>query len=65
MLEAPPGHLILQTLRSHDRWNTVPYSANDRYRGIHQSCREADLSPGPAETIRKPSLDNRAARDSE
>ncbi|MCG7203329.1 FdhF/YdeP family oxidoreductase [Streptomyces arenae] len=34
MLQAPPGHLVLQTLRSHDQWNTVPYAMDDRYRGI-------------------------------
>ncbi|MFD3840693.1 FdhF/YdeP family oxidoreductase [Streptomyces sp. NPDC058642] len=34
MLRAPKGHLILQTLRSHDQWNTVPYAMDDRYRGI-------------------------------
>ncbi|MFF3500590.1 FdhF/YdeP family oxidoreductase [Streptomyces sp. NPDC003247] len=33
-LRAPEGHLILQTLRSHDQWNTVPYAMDDRYRGI-------------------------------
>lgn len=33
-LQAPPGHLVLQTLRSHDQWNTIPYADNDRYRGI-------------------------------
>lgn len=31
----PEGHLLLQTLRSHDQWNTVPYTDDDRYRGIH------------------------------
>ena len=30
----PPGRLILQTLRSHDQFNTTIYSLNDRYRGI-------------------------------
>ncbi|MCK1799006.1 FdhF/YdeP family oxidoreductase [Streptomyces sp. XM4193] len=39
MPQAPPGHLLLQTLRSHDQWNTVPYANNDRYRGIHGSRR--------------------------
>ncbi|MFD8719032.1 FdhF/YdeP family oxidoreductase [Streptomyces sp. NPDC059629] len=34
MLQAPPGHLVLQTLRSHDQWNTIPYAMDDRYRGI-------------------------------
>ncbi|MFF0465331.1 FdhF/YdeP family oxidoreductase [Streptomyces mexicanus] len=34
--EAPPNDdvLILQTMRSHDQWNTTIYSDNDRYRGI-------------------------------
>ncbi|MFC6470255.1 FdhF/YdeP family oxidoreductase [Gordonia humi] len=26
--------LVLQTMRSHDQWNTTIYSADDRYRGI-------------------------------
>ena len=30
----PAGRLILQTLRSHDQFNTTIYSLNDRYRGI-------------------------------
>lgn len=33
-IELPPGRLILQTLRSHDQFNTTIYSLNDRYRGI-------------------------------
>ncbi len=33
-LERPAGRLILQTLRSHDQFNTTIYSLNDRYRGI-------------------------------
>jgi molybdopterin-dependent oxidoreductase alpha subunit len=44
-LSAPEGHLILQTLRSHDQWNTVPYTDNDRYRGIHGSRRVVLVSP--------------------
>ncbi|MFF9045131.1 FdhF/YdeP family oxidoreductase [Streptomyces parvulus] len=39
VLRAPEGHLILQTLRSHDQWNTIPYAMNDRYRGIHHARR--------------------------
>lgn len=31
----PKGHLVLQTIRSHDQWNTVPYTNDDRYRGIY------------------------------
>jgi molybdopterin-dependent oxidoreductase alpha subunit len=30
----PAGRLILQTMRSHDQFNTTMYSLNDRYRGI-------------------------------
>ncbi len=33
-VECPPGRLLLQTLRSHDQFNTTIYSRNDRYRGI-------------------------------
>lgn len=31
---APPGRLLLQTLRSHDQYNTTVYGPDDRYRGI-------------------------------
>ena len=33
----PRGRLLLQTIRSHDQFNTTIYSNEDRYRGIHQS----------------------------
>jgi formate dehydrogenase major subunit len=33
-LQVPPGHLVLQTLRSHDQFNTTIYGLSDRYRGI-------------------------------
>ena len=33
-LERPVGRLILQTLRSHDQFNTTIYGLDDRYRGI-------------------------------
>ncbi|MFE3450308.1 FdhF/YdeP family oxidoreductase [Nonomuraea sp. NPDC059194] len=42
---APEGHLLLQTLRSHDQWNTIPYTPNDRYRGIHGSRRVVLVNP--------------------
>lgn len=32
--EAPKGHLLLQTVRSHDQFNTTVYGLDDRYRGI-------------------------------
>ncbi|CAM3426469.1 FdhF/YdeP family oxidoreductase [Occultella aeris] len=31
----PPGRLILQTIRSHDQFNTTIYGKDDRYRGVH------------------------------
>ncbi|MEU8894712.1 FdhF/YdeP family oxidoreductase [Nocardia sp. NPDC048505] len=34
-LPVPPGRLILQTLRSHDQYNTTIYGLDDRYRGVH------------------------------
>jgi formate dehydrogenase major subunit len=34
LLEVPPGHLVLQTMRSHDQFNTTIYGLSDRYRGI-------------------------------
>ncbi|RDI32302.1 molybdopterin-dependent oxidoreductase alpha subunit [Rhodococcus sp. AG1013] len=30
----PPGRLILQTMRSHDQYNTTIYGLDDRYRGV-------------------------------
>jgi molybdopterin-dependent oxidoreductase alpha subunit len=30
----PEGHLLLQTLRSHEQFNTTVYGLDDRYRGI-------------------------------
>lgn len=34
VIAVPDGHLLLQTLRSHDQYNTTIYGLNDRYRGI-------------------------------
>ena len=33
-VSVPEGHLVLQTLRSHDQFNTTVYGLDDRYRGI-------------------------------
>ena len=38
-LQVPPGHLILQTIRSHDQFNTTIYGFSDRYRGIERGRR--------------------------
>jgi molybdopterin-dependent oxidoreductase alpha subunit len=34
VVEVPAGHLLLQTVRSHDQFNTTVYGLDDRYRGI-------------------------------
>jgi molybdopterin-dependent oxidoreductase alpha subunit len=44
-IRVPSGHLVLQTMRSHDQWNTVPYALNDRYRGIHNGRRVVLVNP--------------------
>ena len=33
-IEVPVGHLLLQTVRSHDQFNTTVYGMDDRYRGV-------------------------------
>lgn len=37
--EVPEGRLLLQTLRSHDQFNTTIYGKDDRYRGVHDGRR--------------------------
>jgi anaerobic selenocysteine-containing dehydrogenase len=39
LIEVPPGRLLLQTLRSHDQYNTTIYGLSDRYRGIENARR--------------------------
>ena len=34
VIRVPEGRLLLQTVRSHDQFNTTIYGRNDRYRGI-------------------------------
>ena len=41
----PEGHLLLQTLRSHDQFNTTIYGLNDRYRGIKAGRRVVLVNP--------------------
>jgi molybdopterin-dependent oxidoreductase alpha subunit len=45
VLEVPEGALLLQTLRSHDQYNTTIYALNDRYRGIHAGRRVVMVNP--------------------
>ncbi len=45
VLEVPEGHLLLQTVRSHDQFNTTIYGLDDRYRGIKQGRRVVFVNP--------------------
>ncbi|MFE2990373.1 FdhF/YdeP family oxidoreductase [Streptomyces sp. NPDC059262] len=51
MPHVPEGHLLLQTLRSHDQWNTVWYAPNDRYRGIHNARRVVMVNPADLKSL--------------
>ncbi|MHA6966214.1 FdhF/YdeP family oxidoreductase [Glutamicibacter bergerei] len=44
-LKPPAGHLILQTMRSHDQYNTTFYGLDDRYRGIKDGRRVILIHP--------------------
>lgn len=44
-VEVPPGRLVLQTLRSHDQYNTTIYGLDDRYRGISGGRRVVFVNP--------------------
>jgi len=41
----PHGRVLLQTLRSHDQYNTTIYGKDDRYRGIYNGRRVVLLHP--------------------
>jgi molybdopterin-dependent oxidoreductase alpha subunit len=59
--------LVLQTMRSHDQWNTTIYSDNDRYRGVknlrtlvfmnEQDMREREIEQGQFVRITSTSRD--------
>ncbi|MCM1948839.1 FdhF/YdeP family oxidoreductase [Streptomyces hydrogenans] len=44
----PEGRLLLQTLRSHDQYNTTIYGLDDRYRGIRGGRRVVMVHPEDA-----------------
>ncbi|MFH0244838.1 FdhF/YdeP family oxidoreductase [Streptomyces sp. HK10] len=50
----PPGRLLLQTLRSHDQYNTTVYGLDDRYRGIRGGRRVVLVHPGDAAALGLP-----------
>jgi formate dehydrogenase major subunit len=47
-VEVPPDRLLLQTIRSHDQYNTTIYGLDDRYRGIRQGRRVVFVAPEDA-----------------
>jgi molybdopterin-dependent oxidoreductase alpha subunit len=51
VLRIPPGRLLLQTVRSHDQYNTTIYGLDDRYRGISAGRRVVFVSPGDLATL--------------
>jgi anaerobic selenocysteine-containing dehydrogenase len=47
----PPGRLVLQTMRSHDQFNTTIYGLDDRYRGVKGGRRVVFVNPADIETL--------------
>ena len=47
----PEGRLLLQTLRSHDQYNTTIYGLDDRYRGIKNGRRVVMINPEDAQRL--------------
>ncbi|MEV0116282.1 FdhF/YdeP family oxidoreductase [Streptomyces sp. NPDC050844] len=47
----PKGRLLLQTLRSHDQYNTTIYGLDDRYRGIKNGRRVVLVNPEDAREL--------------
>ncbi|MEO8518648.1 MAG: FdhF/YdeP family oxidoreductase [Dermatophilaceae bacterium] len=45
LLEVPEGRLLLQTIRSHDQFNTTIYGHDDRYRGIRGTRKVVLVNP--------------------
>ncbi|MFI6304169.1 FdhF/YdeP family oxidoreductase [Amycolatopsis thailandensis] len=43
--QVPEGRLLLQTMRSHDQYNTTIYGLSDRYRGIEDARRVVLVNP--------------------
>ncbi|WP_211283188.1 FdhF/YdeP family oxidoreductase [Serinibacter salmoneus] len=46
-----PGHLLLQTIRSHDQFNTTIYGLDDRYRGIRRGRRVVFVHPDDLDAL--------------
>ncbi|SEC98265.1 formate dehydrogenase major subunit [Nocardioides exalbidus] len=51
VLDVPPGRLLLQTLRSHDQFNTTIYGLDDRYRGVKGGRRVVFVHPADIDEL--------------
>jgi molybdopterin-dependent oxidoreductase alpha subunit len=51
VIEVPPGRLLLQTVRSHDQYNTTIYGLDDRYRGVHGGRRVVFVNPADLDGV--------------
>ena len=51
LIKVPAGRLILQTVRSHDQYNTTIYGLDDRYRGVHDGRRVVFVNPDDLSTL--------------
>jgi molybdopterin-dependent oxidoreductase alpha subunit len=51
VLRVPEGRLLLQTLRSHDQYNTTIYGLDDRYRGVRAGRRVVFVHPADLEAF--------------
>ncbi len=48
--QVPEGCLLLQTIRSHDQFNTTVYGHDDRYRGVHGTRKVLFVHPDDLRT---------------
>jgi formate dehydrogenase major subunit len=50
-IQVPPGRLLLQSMRSHDQFNTTMYSLNDRYRGVKKGRHVLFVNPADLDEL--------------
>jgi molybdopterin-dependent oxidoreductase alpha subunit len=50
-VDVPAGHLLLQSLRSHDQFNTTIYGYDDRYRGIKHGRNVVFVNPDDLDAL--------------
>ncbi|MDX1891408.1 FdhF/YdeP family oxidoreductase [Mycolicibacterium sp. 050158] len=50
-IPVPEGRLVLQTLRSHDQYNTTIYGLDDRYRGVKGGRRVIFVNPADIKSL--------------